>query len=99
MEIVVRRGNRETIDQSNLSPKQKPGYLNLKIKLKLDSLFKGSVNHQLIEEAVNCIDLHPFTKIENNDQKLLLINLIKYQFMIRGVDISGYVETELMKIL
>ena len=47
MEIVVRRGNRETIDQSNLSPKQKPGYLNLKIKLKLDSLFNQSVNHQL----------------------------------------------------
>ena len=99
MEIVVRRGDRETIDQSNLSPKQKPGYLNLKIKLKLDSLFNQSVNHQLIEDAVNCIDLYPFTKIENNDQRLLLLNLIKYQFMIRGVDISGYVENELMKIL
>lgn len=99
MQIVVQKGNRETIDQSKLSQKQKPGYLNLKIKLKLDSLFGGTITHSLIEDAVNCVDLYPFIELKNDDQKLLLMNLIKYQFMIRGVDISGYVEQELLKIL
>lgn len=99
MEVVVRKGNSEVIDSERLSQKQIPSYLNLKIKVKLVELLGGTVTHNLIDDAINSIDFYPFTKMENNDQKLLLVNIIMYQFMIRGINIKGYITEELMKSL
>lgn len=86
MEIVVQRGTppRE-IDVEKLADCQKPGYLNLKIKLKLISLYP-QISRDLINDAIDHIDLVPFTTLKNSDQKLLLANIIKYQLMIRGID-------------
>lgn len=97
MEVIVTRGDSKIIDKGNLSQKQMPSYLNLKIKVKLVELLGGTINHNLINDAVDSIDFTPFTKMENEDQKLLLINIITYQFMIRGFNIKGYVTEQLMK--
>lgn len=88
MEIVVQRGiPPRQINVGNLADCQKPGYLNLKIKLELISMYP-QVSRDLINDAIDHIDLVPFTTLKNTDQKLLLANIIKYQLMIRGVEID-----------
>lgn len=100
LRVVVERGDRQNIISDNLSPKQKPSYLNLKIKVRLSELLaQAQVPAELINDAIDHIDLGPFIRIDNEDQLLLLVNIIKYQLIVRGVDITGFVQNELYKAL
>ena len=88
MQIVIKKGDQPNqIDVNNLNDNQKPGYLNLRLKLRLIDRYPN-LSKDLVNDAIDKIDLAPFISAHNADQKMLLFNIIKYQLMIRGVDID-----------
>lgn len=93
MEVTVVRGSSyisdtNKIDPHKLSREQEQEYIGLVIKTKLIEAFNGSVPRVILDEALSLIDYSKFSDINNlnQDSKLLLENLIKYQLFIRNIN-------------
>lgn len=95
MEITVVRGSsyisdNSKIDPSYLTKEQLSDYIALVIKTKVIEAYNGKVPTLKLDEALSGINyLNYSNHLTDNNQRLLLENIIKYQLFIHGIDTNN----------
>lgn len=96
MKLAIVRGSTYLSDNNKINPnyltnKQLSDYIALVVKSKVIETYDGTVPTKILDEALSGINYDNYcgNNLNNDEQRLLLANIIKYQLFIYGIDTNN----------